>query len=36
MDGFVINFLRQPDASADQYGALAQRIMHYHEPMQVP
>jgi phospholipase C len=36
MDGFVINFLHQPDASEDHYGELAQRIMHYYEPEQVP
>jgi phospholipase C len=36
MDGFVINFLRQPETSTDQYGRLAQRIMDYYEPEQVP
>jgi len=36
MDGFVINFLRQPETSTDQYGTLAQRIMDYYEPEQVP
>jgi len=36
MDGFVSNFLHQPDASENHYGELAQRIMHYYEPEQVP
>jgi phospholipase C len=36
MDGFVRNFLKQPDVTPDLYAELASRMMHVYEPSQVP
>jgi phospholipase C len=36
MEGFVQNFLRQPNVQPDQFKDLSQRIMHCYKPEQVP